>query len=233
VNVAAWLAIGFFLIAALTFGLMSLPENAFGISNIDLAYSIRAFVILLFVSAAIATSYWGKFGQAVRHLAVWVVLGIVLVWGYSHRTDLVIVANSVIAKLHPAGKQINVSNKTVRIKRAHFNTQFLVQTKIRGWPVEMIVDTGASTVTLRYEDAKRLGIDMRRLQYAVPVQTANGEAYFASVKLPDISIEKIRIEGVKAYIAKPGSLHQSLLGMNFLRRLRSYEFSGDILELRG
>jgi aspartyl protease family protein len=41
------------------------------------------------------------------------------------------------------------------------------------------------------------------------------------------------VPDVEALIAKPGSLHQSLLGMSFLSRLRSCEFAGDFLELRG
>jgi aspartyl protease family protein len=35
-----------------------------------------------------------------------------------------------------------------------------------------------------------------------------------------------------ARVSKPGALNESLLGMNFLTRLRSYEFSGEFLTLR-
>ena len=42
----------------------------------------------------------------------------------------------------------------------------------------------------------------------------------------------IRLTDVEALVAKPGTLRESLLGMTFLRRLRSYEFSGDFLTLR-
>jgi aspartyl protease family protein len=34
-------------------------------------------------------------------------------------------------------------------------------------------------------------------------------------------------------VAEPKALTESLLGMSFLGRLRSYEFSGDFLTLRG
>jgi aspartyl protease family protein len=67
----------------------------------------------------------------------------------------------------------------------------------------------------------------------VPVQTANGASYAARLKLPQINIGKVAVRNVEALVARPGSLHQSLLGMSFLSRLRSYEFSGDYLELRG
>jgi aspartyl protease family protein len=38
---------------------------------------------------------------------------------------------------------------------------------------------------------------------------------------------------VDALVAEPNALTESLLGMSFLSRLRSYEFSGDFLTLRG
>jgi aspartyl protease family protein len=74
---------------------------------------------------------------------------------------------------------------------------------------------------------------MRRLSFNVPVQTANGTAFAASVRLPSISVGPIVMEQVEALVAQPGALKESLLGMSFLRRLRSYEFSGDYLTFRG
>jgi aspartyl protease family protein len=106
-------------------------------------------------------------------------------------------------------------------------------TLVKGKKIEMIVDTGASTVVLRHEDAKRLGINTRSLRYNVPVQTANGPSKAARVELDQIGIGNVGVKRVEALIAKPGTLHQSLLGMSFLSRLRSYEFAGDYLELRG
>jgi len=70
------------------------------------------------------------------------------------------------------------------------------------------------------------------VDHAVPVETANGTAYAAPIRLRSITIGPIEIQGVDALVAKPGALNQSLLGMSFLTRLRSYEFSGDFLTLR-
>jgi aspartyl protease family protein len=50
--------------------------------------------------------------------------------------------------------------------------------------------------------------------------------------LQSISIGPIRVEGVDALVSKPGALRENLLGMSFLSRLRSYEFSGEFLTLR-
>jgi aspartyl protease family protein len=67
----------------------------------------------------------------------------------------------------------------------------------------------------------------------VPVLTANGRTMAARVWLDDVSVGPLDRTRVEALIAQPGALSQSLLGMSFLSRLRSYEFSGDYLTLRG
>ena len=97
----------------------------------------------------------------------------------------------------------------------------------------MIVDTGASTIVLTPEDATAAGIDIGGLTYRVPVITANGRTMAARVRLNAVAIGPLDRKDVDALVAQPGALTQSLLGMSFLSRLRSYEFSGDFLTLRG
>jgi aspartyl protease family protein len=53
------------------------------------------------------------------------------------------------------------------------------------------------------------------------------------VRLGKVSIGPLDRKNVEALVAQPGTLSQSLLGMSFLSRLRSYEFTGDFLTLRG
>ena len=65
------------------------------------------------------------------------------------------------------------------------------------------------------------------------VHTANGRSMTARVRLDNVAIGPLDRRKVEALVAKPGALTQSLLGMSFLSRLRSYEFSGDFLTLRG
>ena len=66
----------------------------------------------------------------------------------------------------------------------------------------------------------------------MPVQTANGTTYAAHVRLRNLTLGPINLTDVDALVAKPGALKENLLGMSFLSRLRSYEFSGDYLTLR-
>lgn len=109
---------------------------------------------------------------------------------------------------------------------------FLLQGKVNGHDTRFIFDTGASTVVLRAENAKALGIDPQRLNYSVPVSTANGGALAAPVVVESISIGPITERNVHALVAREGVLHANLLGMTFLERLGSYEVRGNRLILR-
>jgi aspartyl protease family protein len=142
----------------------------------------------------------------------------------------------VAGELLPPGQATVVENESgeraVRIRRRP-DGHFIARTSVNGTQLTMLVDTGATTVVLKPADAERAGIDVRTLSYSVPVKTANGTAYAAPVRLKAISVGGIDVRGVEALVAKPGTLNESLLGMSFLSRLRSYEFSGDFLTLRG
>jgi aspartyl protease family protein len=48
-----------------------------------------------------------------------------------------------------------------------------------------------------------------------------------------VAIGPLDRQKVDALVAEPNAMTESLLGMSFLSRLRSYEFSGDFLTLRG
>ncbi len=117
--------------------------------------------------------------------------------------------------------------------RKRLDGHFNANVDVNGESISMIVDTGASSIVLRPEDAKRIGIDLDALRYTVPVLTANGRTLAARVSLSDVAIGPLNRQRVEALVSQPGALTQSLLGMSFLSRLRSYEFSGDFLTLRG
>jgi aspartyl protease family protein len=209
-----------------------------GMSSETFARVVAGVAIVIFLSGAVTASYRGRFLEAMRHMASWAAMLLVLVALYAYRLEIAMVADRVVGELSPQGTQVNVTGsygpgQAVRIKRNAWSGHFVASARIKDKAVDMIVDTGASTIVLRNEDAKKLGINMRSLRYTVPVQTANGSSYAARVELDNVFIGKVGLKGVEALIAKPGSLHQSLLGMSFLSRLRSYEFAGEYLELRG
>jgi aspartyl protease family protein len=103
---------------------------------------------------------------------------------------------------------------------------------IDGRPVQVVVDTGATAVALREEDAASLGLFPSASDYTISVQTANGTAHAAPVKLREIKIGSIQLFDVDAIVAEHGALGVNLLGMTFLSRLSRVEMVGGSLLLR-
>ena len=88
--------------------------------------------------------------------------------------------------------------------------------------IRFLIDTGASQTVLSYDDARRVGVDVDRINYDAPVLTGAGQASFASTTLPYIEAGHLRVDHMRALVAPQDALPQSVLGVNFLRRLRSY-----------
>ncbi len=110
----------------------------------------------------------------------------------------------------------------------HYRTGAL----LNGSEINLLVDTGASLVLLRYEDAVASGIDMAALDYSLPVTTAGAKAFVAPIVLPQISIGSVTMYNVRAAVGGPDLLHTSLLGMSFLENLTETIIRGDRMILR-
>ena len=100
---------------------------------------------------------------------------------------------------------------------------------VNGAPVRFLVDTGASRVTLTAEDARAAGIGPGELVFNQRSQTANGLAREAAVTLREIRIDRLSIDNVSAAVNE--NLNMSLLGMSFLRRLKSFEMRDGTLTI--
>ena len=206
-----------------------LDSNIFG-------YVALLVALAVFVGGGMLGSYRGRAGAMMRDVVTWLALGLGLVTLYAYKEELMPIAARVVGELLP-GSAMTVEQSTgglteVRIRK-RLDGHFTATVKVNGKSISMIVDTGASTIVLRPEDAKKAGIDVSRLTYRVPVLTANGRTIAARVRLDEVAIGPLDRKKVDALVAQPGALTQSLLGMSFLSRLRSYEFSGDFLTLRG
>ncbi len=227
-----------FVMALLAIGLAVATADPTTLAVIP-ADQIRAAVGLLIVAFTFAVLMQGRAQgilRAFRDLCVWVLLASAFVTGYNYRDDLLALGSRVAAEIAPPGSLARADTQTdgekaVRIRRRP-DGHFIARTELNGFTLAMLVDTGASTVVLKPADALKIGIDVDKLRYSVPVQTANGTTYAAPVRLKRVAVGAILFTEIDALIAKPGALRDSLLGMSFLNRLRSYEFSGDFLTLR-
>lgn len=200
-------------------------------------YIVGAGALVLLYLSSMADDYRGRAGTALRHAAIWLGAGFAVLALYAFRGEIGHVVHRVAGEVVPPGVGIEIETaeqgeRAVRIRR-QTNGHFSVRGTVNGQVMTLLVDTGASTVVLKPADADRAGIDTSGLSYTVAVSTANGQAYAAPARIRSISVGQIEVRDVEALVAKPGTLNESLLGMSFLRRLRSYEFSGEFLTLRG
>jgi aspartyl protease family protein len=207
-----------------------------GLDPASFAALLTGAALLIWIGASVASRYRGRITQALRDLTVWAAIAVGLVAVYSFREDFVLAARKIAGELLPPGEALVVESgqtgqQAVRLRRRS-DGHFVAKTQVNGVPISMLIDTGASTVVLKPSDARLAGIDVDTLKYAVPVQTANGTAFAAAVRLRRVAVGPIVVDGVDALVSAPGALEQSLLGMSFLRRLRSYEFTGEFLTLR-
>jgi len=232
----AWIALTLLVIAGLALLLHADAGSIAGFDPSDFAIVVASVALLIFLASSIAGSYRGRAGQAIRDLLTWAMVALLLVAGYSYREEILSLGHRVVGELLPPGSALRSDNqiegeRSVRIRRRP-DGHFIAKTQVNGVSLVMLIDTGASTVVLKPADAQRLGIDLERLRYSVPVQTANGTTYAAHVRLRNLTLGPISVNDVEALVAKPGTLKENLLGMSFLSRLRSYEFTTDMLTLR-
>lgn len=233
----AWLLI---VLAGLVGLFYLLSGDGSGLSSLgggNIAYLVAGGALVVLYLMTVSTDYRGRGRTALRHIAIWLGLGLAFVTIYTYRSELTTAAYRVVGEIVPPGQVIDTGTnesgeRSVRLRR-HPNGHFLARGSVNGVTLSMLVDTGASTVVLKPADAERAGIDTSNLSYTVAVSTANGTTYAAPVRLKSVSVGPLELRDVEALVAKPGNLSDNLLGMSFLRRLRSYEFSGDFLTLRG
>jgi aspartyl protease family protein len=109
---------------------------------------------------------------------------------------------------------------------------FFANIQVRGAPIKMLVDTGASLVALSAEDANKIGIRTAPNDRKAQFSTANGIVTATLVRLPEISLQGITVFDVDAAIMPPGALKGSLLGMSFMNKLSSFESRGVSMVLR-
>lgn len=225
-------------IGILAIGLILLVVNhdsgqTFGIDNDAVGRIVVALPILLMISSGIVLGR-RALGQSLRQLSIWVLIAMALVTGYLYRNDMRAVGERLLAGLMP-GHAVTVTTadgaKEVVLHKSlggHFETSV----EIGPVSVPVLIDTGASSVALRFEDAVRIGIDPSGLAFTRTVLTANGQAQAAPLLLPELRLGAIVRKDVAAVVLEEGKLDQSLLGMSFLSTLGSLQMQTDELRLR-
>jgi aspartyl protease family protein len=112
-------------------------------------------------------------------------------------------------------------------RRGHFNGTF----RFNGKPVDGLVDTGASLVAINESTARKLGFGASSLDFRYSVGTANGNTDAARIILDRVEIGNLRVRGVEAFVMRDKALAGTLVGMSFLKKLKSFEVENGSLTL--
>ena len=117
------------------------------------------------------------------------------------------------------------------VLRAGRNGHFTLEAEVDGYPIDFMIDTGATTVVLSPADARRVGLNPSSLDYNAVFETGNGHTRVALITLDELTIGNLDLYDVQAaVVTKP--LSMSLLGMSALERLDGYQVDGDRMILR-
>ncbi|GMB82210.1 retropepsin-like aspartic protease family protein [Shinella zoogloeoides] len=228
----------YILLAILAGGLALLILNhdggrTLGLANDDFGRLVSLSAIGAMLAAGILAGR-RQWGESLRQAAIWLVIIMALATGYLYRFDLQEVGNRLTAGLIPGRAVVttNAEGEQILVIHKGVSGHFEADVSIDGIPMRMLVDTGASSVVLSYEDAMRLGINPDNLVFSIDVSTANGRALAAPVTLRQIAIGPILRGTIRGMVTEQGRLDQSLLGMSFLETLGSIEITRDELRLK-
>ena len=104
------------------------------------------------------------------------------------------------------------------VLRASSSGHFLANAVLNGVAFPAVIDTGATFVVLNWDQAERVGIDMRQGQ-RVMTHTANGPVPAYVITLASVQVGEIGLLNVPAMVIEGGAekLPAVLIGMSFLK----------------
>lgn len=103
---------------------------------------------------------------------------------------------------------------------------YMTYGNINGHSVRFLVDTGASSIAMNANDAKRLGIQYRLYGEQTTATTASGVAKAWAVKLKSVRLGQLKQSNVTALVIDGNYPREVLLGMTFLGSLKVSKENG-------
>lgn len=192
----------------------------FNLSNGELSSLISSILMLGLLISSLFIRANTSNGQKLKQVAVWIAI---IFFG------AVFYNNRFLFKNFVPYMAADVGENKIEIQKSSDN-HFYITLRVNGTRILFLVDTGATTTSLTLNDAKRVGIDTSKLTYNQIVSTANGTAYNASVEVKNIEVGDYKLDYMWVLVNKDMDGH-SLLGMNFLNRLKGYEIRQDRMTL--
>ncbi len=173
-------------------------------------------------------------GWAVKQVLVWSVVIGAAYYAVSRRDawfPVVFTGSADGEGTEPTAQDTNQVSRTV-VLRADRQGHFWIEGRVNHADVRFMIDTGATGIALNRQDAASAGIHLQDRDFTLKSHTANGVARAAPVEIRTLEVGPITVRGIPAHVMDGPMTGMALLGMNFLRRLESFELRGDTLTLR-
>jgi len=111
------------------------------------------------------------------------------------------------------------------------DTMFRTTGSINGYPVNFLVDTGASSIAISSQEAKRLGINYKLDGKPTWVSTASGVEQASAVTIDRVTISGVTIRSVEGLVIEGSEPSVPLLGMSYLNRFKIVN-DGNMMRLK-
>jgi len=129
---------------------------------------------------------------------------------------------SGLASFEAGGRRFTLglgqSSVAETVLRASSSGHFFANAALNGVTFPAVIDTGATFVVLNWDQAERVGIDLRQSQ-RVTTHTANGPVPAYVITLASVQVGEIGLLNVPAMVIEGGAekLPAVLIGMSFLK----------------
>jgi aspartyl protease family protein len=210
------------LVVAVVIGVIALAASAAPGGLADSEQRMRLIylcIILAVLSGGLAARLQARPGTVLAQLGTWGVVFAALVLIYSYRDQFTSLRDRFEAELIPAkGEQTGPTSIAFPLEAdGHYH----VYGTVNGTAVRFLVDSGSSDVVLSPADARMLGLQPEVMDYTMTAQTANGVVRGAPMRIQTLKVGPITIRDVPATVNQ-AEMPVSLLGLEFLRRLKSW-----------
>jgi aspartyl protease family protein len=196
---------------------------------IDIKSSPQIIITIIIIVIYIIFSPQKHILKTLKSLLIWLILFATILILYSYKQNLKNIYYQVMTNIAP-GKFIIAQDNTFTIK-ANINGQYHIQALVNNYPVDFLIDTGASMVSIPVNLAKKIGFNTDNLKYNQIFSTANGNILCATtynniIRIVDFSVNKVSIS------ICPNELSTPLLGMNFLQYLKKISVENEEMILQ-
>ena len=219
----------FILVLLVGGALLAVMSKLFPVSDKeDWSFALRGVAMAALVSASLAARRI-PWRDSLKYALNWTAIVAVLWVGYVFKDDAKELGARLVSSITPS-VPMATANGDLTISQSSDGSYYITGA-VNGQPVTFLVDTGASDVVLAPEDARRAGIDVSGLTFSRASSTANGIGWDSPVTVSSLEVSGVRLLEFPVVVNK-ASMPNSLLGMSYLKRLKSFRFDHNRLILQ-